>query len=307
MKKMVLAGGSGFLGGLLSQYFAARDYEIVILSRRESQHSGDLIRSSVWDGRSIGPWARELEGADVLINLAGRSVDCRYTEANRRVMMDSRLDSTRVLGEAVQACAAPPRIWLQSSTATIYEHNYGPPHGESGPIAPHPEAKDAFSIELATAWEDAFNRLELKDTRRVLLRMAMVFDLRGSAYRVLARLAKFGLGGTMGHGRQYVSWIQSEDFCSAVEWIIEREECTGVYNLASPNPLSNKEMMRQIRDSLSVPFGLPASRQMLEIGAFFLRTETELIVKSRCVVPERLLAEGFTFRYPDFSSAVNNF
>ncbi len=303
-RKMVLAGGSGFLGRTLAAYFAGDGWEVVVLSRGGgSVPSARVIR---WDGRTLGPWTEELEGAEVLINLCGRSVDCRYTVRNRAEIMDSRIDSTRNLGEAVAKCARPPGVWINLATATIYKHTYGVANDElGGVIGASPEVRDAFSIEVAKAWEKAFDGADVSGTRKMALRSAMVFgEQSGGVYQVLRRLARVGLGGKMADGRQWVSWIHGEDFCRAVDWLIEREECAGVYNICSPNPLTNREMMRLLREDAGMPIGLPTARWMLRVGTFLLRTEMELVVKSRRVVPGRLVDEGFVFRYPEFADAV---
>ena len=307
-RRVVLAGGSGFLGNILSEHFRAHGCEVVVLTRSARAQAGPgQHRECSWDGRTLAEWARELDGAEVLINLAGRSVDCRYHARNRRLMMDSRIDSTRVLGEAISRCTTPPRVWLNASTATIYKHTYGPAWDEHGEIGATPEAQDAFSIEIATAWEREFNTANTPHTRKVALRMAMVFGHgRNSVFPVLCRLARFGLGGQMASGKQFVSWIHAVDLCRALDWIIEREDFTGPVNLAAPNPVTNREMMATVRDLCGVPFGLPAAAWMLEVGAFFLRTETELIIKSRRVVPGRLLAGGFQFQFTRMRDAMTD-
>ena len=244
--KIILAGGSGFLGNLLSRWFADKGADVTILSRK--RFASSFAKVVLWDGESLGEWSKELEGAFVLINLAGRSVDCRYNARNQKVLLDSRILSTRVLGEAVRQCLEPPKVWLNSSTLTIYEHTYGAAHSEDGRIAPSPDIKDEFSVQLATLWEEEFNNISCDSTRKVLLRIAMVFDRGGSVHQVLRRLVRFGLGGKMGHGKQFVSWIHSSDFCKAVQWIVLNETAAGIYNLASPNPVTNNEMMRLIRE-----------------------------------------------------------
>jgi len=303
--RMVIAGGSGFLGQLLARHFQAAGWDVVTLTRHP-RRTLPLGRQIAWDGRTLGGWAHELEGARVLINLAGRSVNCRYHAANRAAMKHSRTESTRVLGEAVVRCQDAPEVWLNASTATIYRHSFDRDMDESGVIGATREAKDAFSIEVATAWEEAFEACPAPRTRKVLLRSAMVLGINANAnnvYRVLRRLVRCGLGGAMGHGRQYVSWIHEEDFCRAVEFIIQHETLRGPVNLAAPYPQPNRHMMRLLRGLLGVPVGLPAARWMLEAGAFLLRTETELIIKSRRVVPRRLLEEGFQFRYAHMEDA----
>lgn len=305
-QKIIIAGGSGFLGRVLADFLTTKGWEVVILTRRPSPtcpHGRELG----WDGRTLGAWAKELDGATALINMAGVSVDCRYTAANRRLIMDSRIDSTRVLGEAIARCAQPPKVWLNSSTATIYKHTYGPAWNEDGEIGATPEAKDAFLIEVATAWEKVFNEAKTPGTRKVALRSAMVMGHgRNSVFPVMRRMIRFGLGGQMGDGRQYMSWIHEVDFCRAIEWLLAREDVSGIVNLAAPNPVTNAEMMRTFREICGAPFGLPATKWMLEIGAVFLRTETELIIKSRLVVPGRLLREGFHFEFSEVRQALKD-
>lgn len=309
-QRLVIPGGSGFLGRTVAKWFIARGWQVIIFSRNPTPIAGAEVVA--WDGVTLGEWAEQLEGSTAVLNLAGRSVNCRYHHKNREEMLDSRTQSTRVLGEAIAQCRTPPQVWLNSSTATIYRHRYDAPNTESeGLYGPEREAKDHFSLQVAHAWEEAFEQcyqdFQLGQTRGILLRTAMVFgNERGGVYETLRRLTRMGLGGTMGHGRQYVSWLHAEDFCRAVLWLIESEEAHGIYNLTAPNPLPNRQMMASLREALSVRFGLPAPRLFLEIGAFFLRTETELIVKSRRVVPERLLAEGFKFRYQTLSEALAN-
>ncbi len=308
--KIILPGGSGFLGRTLAAWFRKRGFRVIVLSRRD--HEMVDAEVLVWDARSLGEWQACLEGAVAVVNLAGRTVNCRYNEVNRRQMIESRTLSTAVLGEALAKCENPPPVWLNSSTATIYRHRYDEANTESdGLYGAEKEAKDAFSLEVAHAWEDSFERAYqdygLEMTRGVVLRTAMVFGKEsGGVYEALRKLARMGLGGKMGHGRQFVSWMHETDFCRAIQWLIENENAVGVYNLTAPNPLLNKEMMAGLRKVLKVSFGLPAARWMLEMGAFFLRTETELIVKSRRVVPARLQAEGFVFDYPDFFTAIKS-
>ncbi len=302
--RMILAGGTGFLGQLLAQWFEPR-FDVVVLTRAPAKYTGPG-RAVGWDGRTLGTWREELDGATALVNLAGRSVNCRYHARNRALMMDSRIEPTLVLGRAITACPAPPRVWLNSSTATIYKHSHERSMDEAtGEIAGTPEVKDEFSIEIAQAWERAFDDAPAPRTRKVALRTAMVFsNTPGTVYRVLRRLVRMGLGGAMGDGRQYVSWLHETDFCRAIEWLIEHDEFHGPVNLAAPRPLTNRAMMHVLRRCCHMPFGLPATRAMLEIGAFVLRTETELILKSRRVVPKRLLDAGFEFRFETLAQAV---
>jgi uncharacterized protein (TIGR01777 family) len=302
--KIILAGGSGFLGSLLANYFAVRGMEVVILTRSPKTRTAS-IREVRWDGATAGNWFMELEGARALINLAGISVNCRYNARNRKLLLSSRLDSTRVLGEAIARCTHPPPVWLNSSTATIYKHTFGPAWDEAGEIGGCAEAKDTFSVHIATEWERVFYEASTPLTRKAALRSAMVLGhANNSVLPNMLRLGRLGLGGSMAGGHQFVSWIHQEDFCRAVEWIIEHENVSAAVNLAAPNPVTNAQFMATIRTVCHAPFGLPAPRWLLEIGAFFMRTETELIIKSRRVAPGKLMANGFTFLHPHLLPAI---
>ena len=248
---------------------------MVVLTRSPKPRT-DGAREVAWDARTLGEWTHELEGATAVINLTGRSVDCRYNAKNRREIMESRVNSTRVVGEAIARCPNPPRVWLNSSTATVYQHTFGEPHDESSrEMDSATDAKDAFSVQVAQAWERAVNETTTPRTRKVLLRTSMVLGRgRNSVFPVLRRLTRFGLGGRQGSGKQFVSWIHESDFCRAVAWVIGHDELAGPVNLCAPNPLPNAEMMQLFREAGNVPFGLPAPEWLLEIGAFFLRTET---------------------------------
>jgi len=306
-KKIILAGGSGFLGSVLSKHFSALGWEVVILTRSPNSRS-DSVREVAWDACTLSGWVLQMDGATAVVNLTGRSVDCRYNAKNRREIMESRVNSTRVVGEAIARCKNPPRVWLNSSTATVYKHTFGKPHDEtSREMDSAKDAKDAFSVEVAQAWERVMNEAITPRTRKVALRTSMVLGLGpNSVFPVLRRLTRFGLGGEQGSGKQFVSWIHEEDFCRAIEWIISHEELVGPVNLCAPNPLPNAEMMKIFREVCGAPFGLPATEWMLEIGAFFLRTETELIFKSRRVIPGRLMQTGFQFRFPSFHGALQD-
>lgn len=308
MKKphIILAGGSGFLGRVLADYFQNLGYDIVILTRSPKASLGS-IREVSWDARTLGDWSRELEGAAAIINLTGRTVDCRYTAKNKKEILKSRVDSTHVIGQAISKCEQPPSVWLNASTATIYPHTLGVAWDEAGKMDAAPASRDAFSVEVAFAWEKALNEANTPRTRKVALRTSMVLGTaRNSVFPVLCRLTRFGLGGKMGSGQQYVSWIHQTDFCRALHWIITHDDLSGPINLCAPNPLPNHEMMRIFRQVCGVPFGLPATEWMLEIGAFFLRTETELILKSRRVISRRLKESGFEFQFPELRDALNN-
>ena len=306
--KIVIPGGTGQVGTILSRAFEADGHEVVLLSRKAEKSAWRMVQ---WDAETIGDWAKELDGADVVINLAGRSVNCRYTAENRRKIMDSRVNSTRVVGEAIASAKAPPRIWLQSSTATIYAHRFDQPNDEITGIIGGDEqnAPDTwkFSIDVARNWERAANEADTPRTRKVLLRSAMTMSPdRDGIFDTLLGLVNKGLGGTAGDGRQYLSWIHDRDFIRSINWIIEREELSGAINIAAPNPLPNREFMRVLREAANVKIGLPATKLMIEVGAFVMQTESELILKSRRVVPTRLIDSGFVFEFPDWAEAAQD-
>lgn len=298
-KKLIIAGGTGFLGQALTAYFKDAYDEIVILSRSENK-TEEHVRYVYWDARSKGAWCRELEGTTAVINLCGKSVDCRYTEKNKALIFSSRLDSTAIIGEAILACQTPPLVWINGASATIYRYSETEPMTErTGEIG------TGFSIEVCKSWENVFNNFRLPATRKVNLRISMVMGKTGGVFPELMNIIKKGLGGTMGKGRQQVSWIHIDDFCRMVDWSIETQSVQGIYNSVAPNPVSNKILMQLLRRKAGVPFGLPATAWMLEIGAFFIKTETELILKSRYSYPERALEEGFQFKHQTIESCLN--
>jgi uncharacterized protein len=300
--KIVIPGGSGHLGTLLSRHFHGGGHEVVVVSRRTG-----LTLPWRWVGWDELPG--EIDGSDVVINLAGRSVDCRYTEKHRREILESRVESVRAVGEAIQAAAEPPHVWLQASTATIYAHRYDAPNDEcAGAIGggePDAPREWDFSIEVAKAWEKAVDDARTPRTRKVKMRSAIVMSAhRGAPFSIYLTLVRLGLGGRHGDGRQWVSWIHEQDFVRAVEWLIDHRFTDGVINLAAPNPITNTEFLESIRRAWGRHVGLPASKWMLEIAAFVHRTETELLLKSRRVVPRRLLQGGFRFGYPSWAEAA---
>ena len=304
--RIVIPGGSGKVGTILARNFHRTGHDVVVLSRKPLPAPWRVV---AWDGRTCTNWTKEIDGASVVINLAGRSVDCRYTRTNRESIRTSRLESTRVVGEAIAQSSNPPPVWLQASTATIYAHRFDAANDEiTGVIGgSEPNSPDTwrFSIDVATAWERALNEAETPRTRKVLLRSAMTMSPdHGGIFDVLLRLVRFGLGGNAAGGRQFVSWIHEQDFVSAVHWLIEHENFSGPVNLASPNPLPYSEFMRTLRSEMGMPVGLPATKWMLEIGTFLMRTESELVLKSRRVIPTRLLQSGFDFRYPSWPQAA---
>lgn len=308
--KIVIPGGSGQVGSMLARALSAAGHEVVVLSRGAATTRGG--RSVVeWDGVSDGRWMWQIDGADVVINLAGRSVNCRYNAQNRREIVDSRVNSTRAVGRAIGAAGRPPRVWLQASTATIYAHRYDGANDEHNGIigGSEPGVPETwrFSIDVARKWEQAVGEVATPATRKVLMRSAMTMSPdSGGVFDVLLGLVRRGLGGRAGNGRQYVSWIHEQDFVRAVLWSIEHEELEGAINFTSPNPLPNAQFMRALRQAWGIGIGLPATQWMLEIGTFFMRTETELILKSRRVTPARLLESGFKFQFPNWQRAAED-
>jgi uncharacterized protein len=306
--KIVIPGGTGQVGTLLARAFHGDGHEVVVLGRAPKPAPWRVAR---WDPASLADWGRKLDGADAVINLAGRSVNCRYTSRNRAEILQSRVVSVGAVGRAIAQARRPPPVWLQASTATIYAHRYDAANDEASGVmgGTEPGAPDTwrFSIDVATAWEKALDEAPAAGTRKVKLRSAMIMspDPEG-IFDTLLALVRRGLGGTAGDGRQYVSWIHEADFVRAVYFLIERAELDGAVNLASPNPLPNREFMAALRRAWGTAIGLPSTEWMLEIGAMLLKTETELILKSRRVVPGRLLREGFSFRYPDWADAARD-
>ena len=302
--KVAIPGGSGQVGSILARAFVASGDEVVVLSRKPGPAPW---RVAPWDGETLGDWAKEVDGADVVINLAGRSVNCRYNPRNREAIVESRVRSTRVVGRAIAGASRPPRAWLQAGTATIYDHRLDAPNDEATGIIGGPGFSETwrFSLGVARAWESALDEADTPGTRKVSLRAAMTMSPDpGGVFDTLLRLVRFGLGGASGDGRQYVSWVHEVDFVRAVRWLIDRDDLAGPVNIASPNPLPNRDFMRDLRQAWGIPVGLPAAGWMLEVGARALGTETELILKSRRVVPGRLLEAGFAFDFPDWPLAA---
>jgi len=306
--KFVIPAGTGQVGTMLARQLVADGHEVVVFSRNAVSLPWRSVR---WDAETFGDWAEEIEGADVVINLAGRNVNCRYNEKNRREIMDSRVNSTRVVSEAISRASDPPRVWLQASTATIYSHRFDAANDEYtgviGGSEPDAPASWRFSIDVARNWEKATEEADTPNTRKVFLRSAITLSPdRGGIFDVLLGLVRRGVGGTAGSGRQYISWIHDLDFVRSVYWLIDHDELSGPVNLSAPEPLPNKEFMRVLRKAWGTSIGLPASEWMLAMGAVFMRTETELALKSRRVVPTRLLESGFEFEFPQWEQAARD-
>jgi uncharacterized protein (TIGR01777 family) len=300
-RTIILPGGSGYLGQHLAPYLVNLGYQVVILSRNPTTAAGS-IRQIEWDGQTLGPWSSVFNNAHAVINLAGKSVNCRYNTKNKQEIYDSRLASTKVVGQAIAAATSPPPVWINSSSATIYRDVRDRAMDEfTGEIG------SGFSVDVCKKWEQTLADANTPHTRKIALRSAMVFGPgKAGVFEAFHRIVKLGLGGTLGPGDQFVSWVQLKDFCRAIEFLIEcdKPECTGPVNLASPNPLPNRQFMQILREESHKLIGLPATKWMLQIGAFVLRTETELLLKSRRVVPGKLLAAGFEFRFPELRDAV---
>lgn len=320
--RIVMPGGSGQVGQALARHFQEWGHHVTVLTRGPYTAPWQTVH---WDARQPGPWTEYLEGADVCINLAGRSVNCRYTAANRQAIYNSRIDSTRLLGKVIAGLADPPKVWMNASAATLYtraldedgddlplDEASGLAGGsellsESRPAAEPWTTRRDFSSRVARDWEAAFFAAETPRTRKVALRSAIVCSpTHGNVFAVLSNLVRLGLGGKQGNGRQFVSWIHETDYARAVEFIIAHEEIDGPVNIAAPNPLPNREFMEALRDAWDVPNGLPAPSLLIEIGAFFLRTEPELVLQSCRAVPGRLLDAGFEFEFPEWPEAAED-
>lgn len=300
MKTLIIAGGSGFLGKVLIDYFKYQVQNIYILSRKEFPKK-DNITYLQWDGKTVGDWSTIFEGADVLINLTGKSVDCRYTRRNKQLILSSRIDSTKILGQVIESCTHPPKIWLNSSTATIYRHSLDKEMDET-----NGELGDGFSVSIVKAWEKQFFSFKLKNTRQVALRTSIVFGKEGGAFVPIKRLTQWGLGGKQGPGNQKVSWIHELDFARSVGFIIKNKEMEGVINIVCPQPTTNKVLMQTIQKKLKMSLALPTPTFLLELGARLINTETELILKSRNVIPTKLIQAGFDFEYETLDKTLTH-
>jgi len=293
---------------MLARHFQRRGDQVIVLTR--SPHAAEW-QTVHWDAQTPGLWTQYLEGADVCINLTGRNVNCRYTPDNRMEIYNSRIVSTQLLGEVIGSLQNPPRVWLNASTATIYRHALDRPMdektGELGGREPGAPDTWNFSIRVARDWETTFFKANTPRTRQVAMRSAITFSpVPGNAFAVLSNLVRTGLGGKQGNGRQRVSWIHEDDFARAVEFLIAREDMEGPVNIASPNPERNREFMEILREAWEMPNGLPAPAPLLELGALLMRTETELVLKSRFVIPTRLIDAGFTFDFPYWARAAED-
>lgn len=299
MAKIVLAGGSGFMGGILARHFAGKGDEVIVLTRGREYTAGN-IKHVKWDGAILSSWANELEGSDVLINLTGKSVNCRYNEKNKAEIFSSRLNATRVLGQALKQLNKRPELWINAASATIYRHAEDRPQDEyTG------ETGTGFSVEVCKQWEEAFFAQNIPGIRLVALRTAIVLGGGGGVMPYYFNIARFGLGVRQGSGKQHFSWIHEDDLTGIVDFLIKYKNASGVYNASSPKPTANREFMRIVRREIHISVGLPATKWMLAAGAWLLGTEIELLLKSRWVLPARLTEAGYTFKVYDIKKAVH--
>lgn len=295
MKKIILFAANGFIGESIIEYVDKHhpNYQIVAISRNPISNLPHTMKHVIWDGKTKGHWINELEGADLVINLAGKSVNCRYTKKNKAEIFASRLESTRIIGEAIQDCKHKPKCWINIASATIYEHSLENPNTEENGII-----GKGFSVNVCKAWEKQFFAFKDLPTRQILLRSTIVLGKNGGVYPVLKQLARLGIGGKMGIGNQFISWIHSDDFCKAIFFLFEKEQSSAIYNLGTPNPIRNKDFQKELRLSLGVSYFINQTNWMLKLGAILIGTETELILKSRYIFPQNLMNESFTFQFP---------
>lgn len=298
--KIVLAGGNGYLGTVLANYYKDKAKEVIILSRKEKETQQN-IRTVVWDGKSPGKWTAALVNADILINLCGKNVNCRYNEKNKAEIIASRVLPTELLGSVIHDLYEPPKLWINITSATIYRHAEDHPQDEQSG-----ETGSGFSVDVCKAWEAAFYKYKTPHTHKIALRMGIVLGRADGVFPRLVNLVKLGMGGKQGDGNQYVSWAHELDAARSTEWFADHTELEGIFNCTAPYPVKNAELMGVIRKTFGASFGLPAPEWLLEAGAVVIGTETELILKSRWVVPEGLLASGFIFQFPGIAEAVKD-
>ena len=298
--RIILAGGNGYLGGVLAEYYKGLAQEVIILSRK-ALPVRDNVKTVVWDGKTEGSWTREIDGADLLVNLCGKNVNCRYTKKNREEIFASRNVPTRLLNLVVSKMERPPKVWINITSATIYRHAEDHVQDEyTG------EIEYGFSIEVCKQWEAVFFETETPQTRKVALRMGIVLGRNDSAFPRLLNLVKCGLGGRQGDGEQYMSWIHEHDAARSTEWILDHAELDGLINCVAPGAIKNAAFMQLLRKAYGIPFGLPSPQWLLEIGMLLIGSETELILKSRWVAPGRLLDSGFKFQFAEASHAIHD-
>jgi uncharacterized protein (TIGR01777 family) len=298
--KIIIAGGTGFIGNFLKEHFRTKAEKVIILSRSVAKETGNVSYLQ-WDGKTLGSWKEQLEGAEILINLAGKSVNCRYTEKNKKEIFDSRTYSTQVLGEAVKQLKHPPAVWFNSASATIYRHAEDRPNDEY-----NGEYQNDFSVQVCKKWEQTFTDIKLSNTRKIILRIAIVLGKKDGVVTRFKNLVTAGLGGKQGGGEQYFSWIHEEDLAAIIEYLYQHAELEGIFNCSSPEPVKNKELMKTYREIIKPFIALPSPKWMLKLGAALIGTETELLLKSRWILPKRLQEAGYPFKYSNIKAALNN-
>jgi len=299
-KKIILAGGNGYLGGVLADYYRNLADEIIILSRSPKAQNGN-IRTLLWDGKTEGDWVNQLEGAEMLINLCGKNVNCRYTKTNRDEIVNSRILPTRLLGRVVEKLQNPPQLWINLSSATIYRHAEDRPQDEAtGDIG------QGFSVDVCKQWEATFNESSTPKTRKIALRMGIVLGMADSAFPRLLNLVKFGLGGKLGNGKQYLNWVHEHDAVKCTEFLLQHTGLDGTINCTAPVPMQNAAFMASLRKACGIPFGLPTPGWLLSIGMAIVGSETELLLKSRWVIPRRLLDAGYQFQFSEAEYAIKD-
>ena len=297
-RRVVLAGGSGFLGQCFAKELLAAGGEVDVLTR--SPGVNILGRAVAWDGSTVGDWARVLEGAAAVVNFTGKSVNCRYTPSNRRGILESRLRSVEALGRALNACTTPPPVWVQAASLAIYGSPGATVCDETAPPG------SGFSVEVCQRWEEAFNNCEVRSTRRVLLRIGFVLGAGGGALEPLARLTRLGLGGRAGSGHQYISWVHVADLNRMLLWAIDSKDAVGTYNATGPAPVTNAEFMVTLRTAVGRPWSPSVPAWMVKVGAWAIRTEPELVLSGRRCIPQRATAQGFKFTYPALDAALGD-
>lgn len=292
--KIVIAGGTGYLGKLLTEFYTKeKENQIYILTRNQKLNY-DNVSFIQWDGKTKGYWTQYLEGTDVLINLTGKSVNCRYTQKNKKEIYESRLQSTAVLCEVVQNLKVPPNVFIQSSSATIYEHSE-----DTFMTEKDGEIGIDFSMDVCKKWEQLFNSFKFENTRKIITRTSIVLGNRGGAFPLMKKMTQFGFGGKQGNGKQFISWISEQDYVDAIHYLIDKP--SGVYNICVPNPIRNYSFQKELRKKLRIKVGINAPKLLLNIGAKIIGTETELLLKSRKVYPQNLLDLGFEFGATKFN------